>query len=65
MVAIGVGCIKGTVTTTDEGKNIDISFNDVLLVPCGLGRNLLSVTRLVDRGGQVTFGRSGAFIKQR
>lgn len=58
--AVGVGRIKGSVTT-DEGKNIDISFNDVLLVP-GLDRNLLSVARIVDRGGEVTFGKSGAFI---
>jgi len=58
--AIGVGRIKGSVTT-HEGKNIDISFHDVLVVP-SLDRNLLSVTRIVDRGGEVTFGSNGAFI---
>ena len=58
--AVGVGRIKGSVIT-DGGKNIDISFSDVLLVP-DLGRNLLSVARIVERGGEVSFSRNGGFI---
>ena len=58
--AVGIGHIKGSVVT-DGGKNIDMSFNDVLLVP-SLDRNLLSVARIVERGGEVSFSRSGAFI---
>ena len=62
--AVGIGRIKGLVEATDEeggGKNIEVSFNDVLLVP-NLGRNLLSVAKIVDRGGEVTFNSHGAFV---
>jgi len=62
--AVGIGRIKGLLEATDEeggGKNIEVSFNDVLLVP-NLGRNLLSVAKIVDRGGEVTFNSHGAFV---
>lgn len=57
------GRMRGSVATK-EGKDIDVSFHDVLLVPT-LGRNLLSVARIVERGGDINFTKYEAYISVR
>jgi len=56
--SVGIGRIHGIVQT-NKGTNIDVSFNNVLVVP-NLGRNLLSVKKIVSRGGKVIFTPNNA-----
>lgn len=59
--SVGVGCIHGAVKT-QQGSTISVSFNNVIIVP-SLGRNLLSVKKIVARGGKVIFSPSNAVIE--
>ena len=59
--SVGVGRINATIKT-HQGISKLVTFEEVLLVP-GLGRNLLSVKKVVTRGGKVTFTPSHAVIE--
>lgn len=59
--SVGVGCLKAEVLT-EQGTTIHVSFKDVLVVP-DLGRNLLSVKKIVARGGKVIFTACEAAIQ--
>ena len=60
--SVGAGSINGVIKTR-QGESRRIVFKDVLIVPGLGGRSLLSVKRIVDLGGKVTFSLSNAAIE--
>ena len=59
--SIGVGTMDAMVCD-QQGKATTVSFNEVLIVP-RLGRNLLSVKKIVGRGGKVVFAGAESYIE--
>lgn len=61
--SIGQGNIRGVIMTQD-GRAIHVIFENVLLVP-ELAINLLSVQRIIAKGGKVVFNEPNAYIEMK
>ena len=61
VASIGTGRLD-LLTADVNGKHLHVTLNDVVIVP-GLSRRLLSVRKIVDKGGRVVIDPSGGFIE--